>query len=823
MNKTKYLSLVSMITLGLLLLLISGCSSSNKEGDSGAVTAVGDTACIQCHSAVREALTGQFIVTQYQNSSPHNTAALGCEACHGNGGSHNGVGPIPYPAPDAARCASCHDGTTAPATNSATKFSGSAHANMTIEEGGACRRCHSHEGALLGNIGGLTGIKEVMDNVANQGAVPYTSTYSVFQCSTCHEHGGGLRTVMARNNAAGSATTDPMGALVNWNPDKNQMPGQFDLCTSCHTMYDYTGNTLLASGTVAETITGKPATGKVGHHEGSWYRIIATTHYDNPATGLNNAGAVLTPGNVIEGYVLRTKTANPCFDCHGHEAKANTNQVADVAITDKPNTIYTDWAQSGHAGGLLKAKIAAANFWPNHRVRDDVQGPYAVDSAMVSGVADTDTATSPTATLRKVTSNGMAWSHYQWEKTLKADGTSDRGTCQRCHTATGASNYLSSPSAYDYKENDFTHMSSWKKASAGVATTASPQQELLYCWGCHTNASQGLLRAPGAITAEYNFQGALAQFPNVGTSNICIACHSGLSGGESLNAVADFANASFVNSHYLAVGGLMYVKSGFTGFIDPNTVIGTSTYGKSLTSDADGGALTSTHRKLGTTAINGDTHNTAAFTPGNFDSNGPCVTCHMQATGQPTRSTSHTWEINMNAANEVCMKCHDTETDTQTHLTAFLEEQAVPFQDALALALNRLLANYNISYNQASYPYFYDLNIGPTTAVKDWTRGGTLSAADAKKLMGACFNINLLTREPAAYVHARTYARRLLYDTIDFLDDKTINMSTGATAVAYDPVKYVKGATSAAPTTESFKYLAGYNRTTGAWTALERP
>ena len=64
---------------------------------------------------------------------------------------------------------------------------------------------------------------------------------------------------------------------------------------------------------------------------------------------------------------------------------------------------------------------------------------------------------------------------------------------------------------------------------------------------------------------------------------------------------------------------------------------------------------------------------------------------------------------------------------------------------------------------------------------------------------------------------------RLLYDTIDFLDNKKIDMSVGATARAYDPVKYVKGATSAAPTTLSFQYLAGYNRTSLAWNALERP
>lgn len=402
---------------------------------------------------------------------------------------------------------------------------------------------------------------------------------------------------------------------------------------------------------------------------------------------------------------------------------------------------------------------------------------------------------------------GEAWKHYKWTD-------ANRAACQRCHTTTGAMTYLTSPSTYDPSKNVF----SWKSTS-----TTDNRSEVLYCYGCHTNYYGGL-RTPGAITAEYKFKGSNAKFPNVAASNICISCHSGRESGESLDSITDFTNAGFKNSHYLAVAGLMYVKAGFTGFIDPATVIGTSTYGKSLTSNEDNGALTSTHRKLGTTAINGDSHNPAAFTPGNFDTNGPCVTCHMQATGQPTRSTSHTWAIDMNTANEVCSKCHDTEVDTQAHLDEFIDGQAVPFQNALALALNQLLTKYNISYNQAAYPYFYDLNIGATAAVTDWTRRGALTPADAKKLMGACFNINILKREPAAYVHARTYARRLLYDTIDFLDDKTINMSTGATAIAFDPVIYVKGPTATdVTTTESFKYLAGYNRSTGAWNALERP
>jgi hypothetical protein len=813
--KNRSLGLASVMMLCILLLFIGGCGSSGNKAGDGGLTNVGDTLCVQCHSAVQDPLTQQTIISQYERSSPHKDlpdpyAGSGCETCHGAASQHNGVGPIQYVNPfdeNGARCATCHDGVTAPQTDAPTTFSGSLHANMTIETGSACRRCHTHEGAVLGNIGGLTGNKTIMDCVVNQGFVPFTTSYSQFQCATCHEHGGGLRLVMARDNNAN---------LVNWNPDKTQTSGQFDLCTSCHTIFDYTGNNLLASGSAAVASIGKPATDMVGHHETSWYRVIATTHYDNPATGVDNAG---NTGNVIEGYAIRKMiwdpvlgeavvNRDPCFDCHGHEAYAGTR----YGQSSTP-TIYTDWAQSAHAGGLLAAKYTAVS---------GKSSAAAVDSAMVSGVGTTDCTAVINSSITRVTSNGVAWTYYNW------DNNASRSSCQKCHTATGAANYLTSPSTYVAANNNFSHLSSWSSSNG------STQNELLYCWGCHTSAAKGVLRAPGAITADYQFKGygasaAAATFPNVGYSNICISCHSGQAGGETVNALTvTMDNVSFINSHYLAVAGLMYVKEGFIawfGASDNSIAGGTTTYWQSLTSDADGGTLTSTHRKLGTTAINGS----APFTAGNFDSNGPCVTCHMQATGQPTRSTSHTWAIDMNAANEVCINCHSGEVDNAALLEEFIDGQAVPFQDALLVALDRLSARYRITYNPASYPYFYDNLIG--TAVKDWTRAGVsgigpLSAADAKKLMGAAFNINLLSREPAAYVHARTYARRLLYDTIDFLDDGTINMSTSATAVAFDSTKYVRGATALETdpnTTESYKYLTGYSRTTGAWNAVPRP
>ncbi len=802
----------------LATVLLYGCGSSEKEG-TGATspetvgTAGADIVCEQCHSATVDPVTGESIVAEYERSSFHKGSTHipnglnGCEACHGGGAEHFGVGPIPFPNPFAnngTRCLDCHNGTHA--TNAPTKFASSKHApqtdanptGMQVEQNNPCRRCHTGEGAILGATYGLTGPKNILDTVAYQNAVPAQKEFSAFTCDTCHEHGGGLRPVKGR---------DANGNIVNWNPSKsNQQDDIFNLCTSCHNMKTFDGSQTMASGTAAS------GTVPVGHHENVWYRVIATTHLNNSDNTTNGiTGYVMRIPRVdADEYYPSAGTINPnaraCFDCHGHEWRTETNNNPNSSSFDPNRTsIFRDWAMSQHGGGLLEGKYDAAGASSNSTAL--------VDTVMNAAAPEAE-----------------PWQAEDWS-------AAGQQPCQRCHTATGVSNFLNSPSTYDPTKNDFSHLAGW--SSGRPAAHTSNQREMLYCWGCHRNTESdrsniaALLRDPGALQALYNFHGVKAQFPNVQASDVCIACHGGRESGESLDRVTDFTNANFINSHYLAAAGLMYVKIGFTGFVDPNTPIGTSTYGASLTSTDDGGALSSTHRKLGTPAINGDSHNPSVFTPGNYDSNGPCVTCHMQATGQSTRATSHSLAIDINAANQVCINCHGSEVDTPEHLQEFLTEQSTIFQDAITLASTILLNRYNILYNPASYPYFYDLTADPSgaTAVKDWTRG-TGDQSFGKKLMGACFNINLLNREPAAYAHARTYARRLLYDTIDFLDDGTINLSAGATAIATSPSVYGKGAsaytdgtlTTLAPgTTDAMVYLISWSRSTGKWSTPERP
>ncbi|MRR06736.1 MAG: C-type polyheme cytochrome OmcB [Deltaproteobacteria bacterium] len=738
----------AMLALSLLATAFSGCGSGNREGASHVVDKVGDSTCIQCHSSVTEALTGESIVSQYQKSSPHNTPELGCESCHGGGAMHNGVGPIPFPRPDANRCASCHDGVTAPATNSNTDFITSNHAVGTPSQTDidtACLRCHTHEGAVLGNIAGWTGTKDVITDATIQGKITFPSTeYTGFNCDTCHEHGAGLRAV--------KGTTTAGGTVVNWNPNNNtNFRDQFDLCTSCHTFYNYNGSLLLVDGNPLTAGGGNIPTGLVGNHETTWYRILASTHYDNPNTGVG-----LT-ANVIEGYNVRKTSANPCFDCHAHEAKTNTS-TAGTSPADA--TIHTDWAQSAHAGGLLSNKYANAS---------------SVATVMAAGVIDD--------------ASGAAWAHYNWDKTLKPETPAtdpptyvdDRGSCQRCHTSTGASNYMNNPTGYKPANNTFSHLSGWE------ATTGSPQNELLYCWGCHSNAGKGILRKPGAITEIYGAATAgdsatIVSYPDISGSNTCMTCHLGRETGEVIKKDKDPDGVrSFVNSHYLSAGGQLFGTTGYE-------YAGVSYANLSFFA----------HDKVGSAAAPGT------------GSNGPCAGCHMSTPNSHSflPVTKNTSGAITAITSTACATCHRGGLAlTPAGLTT--EEEG--YQAALSALVASLDGHYIYFY--PAHPYFYkDSNNNKIFDLgEDFNRNGVLDAdedvnsnglldkgvdndvtsgesSDAftgwasiygfdlwKDVMGAAFNANLLIHDPGGYVHNRIYSKRLIRDSIDFIYDGVLN------------------------------------------------
>ncbi len=217
-----------------------------------------------------------------------------------------------------------------------------------------------------------------------------------------------------------------------------------------------------------------------------------------------------------------------------------------------------------------------------------------------------------------------------------------------------SSNFLTNPATYDYKKNDFSHLAGWVPASAGKATTPSPQQEVLYCWGCHSNAGTGALRNPGALTFTYTNK-ATVTYPDISGSNVCMACHTGRETGDSIKNDPDADGIrSFLNSHYLAAGGQLFGTTGYE-------YAGLSYANPSFFA----------HDKIGSSAAPGT------------GSNGPCAGCHMST------PNSHSFtNVTKDAAGAItaitstaCAACH---TGNFTLTPAKLTEEDEEYKAAIA-------------------------------------------------------------------------------------------------------------------------------------------
>lgn len=346
------------------------------------------------------------------------------------------------------------------------------------------------------------------------------------------------------------------------------------------------------------------------------------------------------------------------------------------------------------------------------------------------------------------TSATGAWAHYNWTR-------SDRRACQRCHTLTGVIEYLT------------TNPMAGTDYAAPLTTDNNYKPEMLHCNGCHTD-NAGSLRTPGPITGDY--AGAPFPFPDVGGSNVCMACHTGRESGESIeNKSADFSSTGFTNSHYLSAGGTIFQA---TGFEFAASYANFSFY---------------EHDQIGLIA------RTSSVVGGT--DKGPCIGCHLSSPeSHRFLPVEHDEGDHITAlTSRVCSKCHSG-GDTRT--PGLLESEKELLHAALG-ALESAMADSTVKpsfYFQPSYPYIFsepdttDRGLGVT----NWASYADTSAnfeATGKPNMGAAFNFNLLEHDPGAYAHNSLYTRLLIFDSIDWLDnnllDGTIDLSAFPEAAEY--------------------------------------
>jgi hypothetical protein len=464
--------------------------------------------------------------------------------------------------------------------------------------------------------------------------------------------------------------------------------------------------------------------------------------------------------------------------------------------------------------------------------------------------------------------------------------THNSGGCSRCHNGKAFMDALGNPTVNNtltYTSQQITCDSCHTNAPLGklralAGTTGNP-------FATYTTSTKGYQFYPNTALNPNK----KAYYPDVAGSNLCVVCHSGSGGTASVSMngksawdpyFANYSTAKTFTAHNLPAAAVMYVKSGFTNLSTGTAGVPTQAYLNSLTSDLDAatgatGIVSSTHRKFGTSAIATDSHVSASKpAPANLKVNGPCATCHLAG--------SHSLKIDSAAYEAVCINCHTSEGSLSgsvnlaykdnsgnypNFINSFIEPNKTAYQNAFVLAATILnqraaakgLSNVNFyinpnnlkfsignntlntTKNDGSYnSYSGDLrglavSLGYTTAI---SHNNVLSADGLaqQKFFGAVSNLMLLSADQGGFAHARTYVRRLIYDSIDFLDDGALNASVVQTAIATSLVGssttnpvfglYKKGTTAytdgtlstiASGTTEGMLFLAGWDRGTGKW------
>nr|WP_320049408.1 cytochrome c3 family protein [uncultured Desulfuromonas sp.] len=692
------------------LMVLSGCGSNSSSGGSSSIASdslgtdttgeayIGAAACIDCHEGfswsaaeVTAFLDGKHVshsdhvdasmaadgclgchdpigdgrsVEDYVDPSivPENgMAVVTCEACHGAGGDHYGIGPMPQPQPGADVCGQCHS--TLPDShlphhpNANTIYEGyaaSAHAgsagpgyseystdedlqnaHMTdhLPFGHNCVKCHTHEGAIKYlEVDNADGIAAIDDGAGN--------SYTSIQCKTCHDpHEAGKLLEPGVHEEHPIYAED--GVTLIGLENITVSSAQFNTCMNCHDQegYHLTRNT-------------------------AWSML--ETHFDDETTV------------DIEGYAIDETSENSCGACHD--------------IHGPKNEINEQWAKSGHAAeiGLVKEELGpdAVISLDDEEERHSVIAFTEINFALTEG----------------------------------------RETCQRCHTTTGASNYLGNEENYDAANNDFSYLDPQYDADGNLV---SSKIEFLSCETCHTSATTGALRITDTdITLDYTYGGEEIVLSGVNESTTCLTCHGGWGNMDSLVAMDDESRDFHGVLHHGPAGAILFADQTHAAYEFAGQVY----------------SSTSPHKSLGSAE------------------GGPCVACHM-----PEKNHSNIVADTMTGvvtSGDTCVSCHGGSM-TAARLTELNEQRQQ------AAALIRSYTN-----NAAETPNALGVGgVGINVWSADASYGRAIhnpSLVPTESFRAFC-NWWVIYDDRGAEAHNPTYVKQVAFDTIDYMQDADLD------------------------------------------------
>ena len=302
-----------------------------------------------------------------------------------------------------------------------------------------------------------------------------------------------------------------------------------------------------------------------------------------------------------------------------------------------------------------------------------------------------------------------------------------RGSCARCHSATGLADYL------DNGVIDDTHY---------------PSNGML-CTTCHTSPPH--VRSVPVVKFPSGEMLSLSD-----NSNLCITCHQGRASKSTIdNKIAGTPPYSFSNIHYYPVGAVLF-----------------GTEAKGL------------YEYAGKTYAG---RRTWANHNGRFDT---CVKCHMSSVGAYDGRVKVQTNHNVQKPNPAdCVFCHGFDSSQPSpgndpakfkfsgirpgstpdyNGNGNTEESVKNEIRALEAALYAQMQAYGTSisnpiiYNSHSYPYFFKDTNGNGLVDPGETSRYSFDAA----MLKAAYNYQAGQKEPHAYIHNSRYIAQILVDSI---------------------------------------------------------
>lgn len=593
-------------------------------------------------------------------------------------------------------------------------------------------------------------------------------------------------------------------------------PGHPTGCTLCH------GGTPTAP---SDHVSSNP------DRDGKCYKCHAATNGLFPASGtrgahFNNSTSVKYPASYVS-----SKYENNCRACH------NPHDTTTAMVRAR------EWAKSGH--GDLTAGARTGNDFKTLGSYRDAQDEF-TDSI------------SPSAAF---------------------PNAANRSVCVRCHTSTGYIRYVTTnftrlePFAgkpeqvvqynavaaglFAIKElGTVPGSSSFGKASDRLANTISKlspdfSREATHCNVCHDdgkgNAYGFKLRnvniGSGTIT-YFNYSGQPGSgikksirnnkitFPDAGASNMCVSCHAGRENGDVIKLAdangIDFTKTGRVGAHDFVAASDLFRKSGFHFYSSARQ------YQSDFAHDIIG-------LKQQRILFNG----TAAFDGLNADSRGygPCIGCHVNSDASHSFRpvNAETGSIDgfidppiKTVISRACANCH-TGNFTWTTETLQAKKEGYYFAIKAVEGIIKYVALPTSSSTLSNWITGPSIKawLKPPPPVPPAVASDPLAKyASQNKLrlaaynMGAVFNQTVLAGDPGGFAHNSVYVKRLIYDSIDWLDNGQLDRSVNATFTHMATAKDANGVTfiinaTPAPNTSGTPYSFSFKPGATTFTTLQ--